>query len=216
MSRTRKLPSVPLGAQTLRVTAFPWLGQPVKPAAEYHCDFHDSDVPGWVTYGGSWHVENSQWYAPISAGTAGVKAVATETDFADFTYDADVTSASSGDTGLIFRVSRPSLGDNAFDGYYAGVSPSDGQIVVGKASASDNSWTPLASARLAIQAGTPIHIRVIAQGARIRVFARDMADPLLDVSDESFAHGSIGVRRYSTASSNTRAGFANIVSIKLQ
>ncbi len=149
-----------------------------------------------MTYGGSWHVEKSQWYAPIAAGTAGVKAVATATDFADFTYDADVTPASSGDTGLIFRVSRPSLGDNAFDGYYAGVSPGDGRIVLGKTSASDNGWTPLAHASLAIQAGVPIHIRVTATGDRIRVFVRDIAVPLLDISDRSFAHGAIGVRRY--------------------
>ena len=201
---------VPFGAQTLRVTAFPWIGQPAAPVSEYRCDFHDSDVPGWVTYGGGWHVENSRWYAPIAAGTAGVKAVATGTDFADFTYDADVTPASSGDTGLIFRVSRPSLGDNAFDGYYVGVSPSDGRIVLGKAGAADNGWTPLTNARLAVQAGVPIHIRVIAAGARIRVFVRDIAVPILDISDESFAHGAIGVRRYATIPTPVPASFTNL------
>jgi hypothetical protein len=201
---------VPFGAQTLRVTAFPWLGEPAAPASEYRCDFNDSDAPGWVTYGGSWHAQNNQWYAPIGAGTAGVKAVATATDFTDFTYDADVTPASSGDTGVIFRVSRPSLGDNAFDGYYAGVSPGDGQIVLGKTSASDNGWIPLAHARLATQAGVPIHIRVVAAGDRIRVFIRDITAPLLDISDGSFTHGAIGVRRYATVSTSVPASFTNL------
>jgi hypothetical protein len=201
---------VPFGAQTLRVTVFPWLGEPAAPAAEYRCDFKDSDAPGWITYGGSWDVENGRWCAPISAGTAGVKAVASGTDFADFSYEADVTPASSGDTGLVFRVTRPSLGDNAFDGYYVGVSPDQGEIVLGKGSAADNSWTPLAHAKLAVKAGAPIHMRVVASGANIRVFAGDGADPILTVTDNSFAHGSIGVRRYATAPTNPQARFAHL------
>jgi hypothetical protein len=201
---------VPFGAQTLRVTAFPWLGEPAPPATEYHCDFHDTDAPGWITYGGSWHVQDSRWCAPASAGTAGVKAVASATDFADFTYDADVMPASSGDTGLIFRVTRPSLGDNAFDGYYVGVSPGDGRILLGKATASGNAWTPLAHAPLAIQPGVPLHLRVMAAGATIRVFVRGIADPILSISDKSFAHGAIGVRRYATEKTSVPASFTNL------
>lgn len=201
---------VPFGAQTLRVTTFPWLGRPAPAPPEYRSDFRNTDVPGWVTYGGSWHAENNQWYAPIIAGTAGVKAVVTAADFADFTYDADVTPASSGDTGLIFRVSRPSLGDNAFDGYYVGVSPGSGQIVLGKTSAADNSWTPLSHANHPVQAGAPIHLRVIAQGAQIRVFANGSAAAVLEISDDSFSHGAIGVRRFATATTSIPASFTNL------
>jgi hypothetical protein len=202
---------VPFGAQTLRVTAFPWVGRPTASTQEYRCDFRDSDAPGWVIYGGSWDVENHQWFAPQGAGTAGVKAVVTRTDFSDFTYEADVTPAGSGDTGLIFRVTRPSIGDNAFDGYYAGVYPRDGQIVVGKCSADNNGWTPLAHGKLGVQAGVPIHLRVVAVRSDISVFAGGDAKPVLKVTDGSFARGAIGVRRYSTTSNNVRASFANVV-----
>jgi hypothetical protein len=201
---------VPFGAQTLRVTVFPWLGAPVAPATEYRCDFRDSDAPGWVTYGGGWDVEGGRWCAPIGAGTDGVKAVATATDFTDFTYNADVTPAASGDTGLIFRVTRPSLGDNAFDGYYAGVSPNHGEILLGKCSAADNTWTPLADARLPVQAGVAVHFRVVAVGATIRVFVGDNSAPILTVTDDSFARGAIGVRRYATTSETQRASFAHL------
>jgi len=121
-----------------------------------------------------------------------------------------VTPAASGDTGLIFRVTRPSLGDNAFDGYYVGVSPTDGQIVLGKGSAADNSWTPLAHTGLAVKAGAPIHIRVAATGANIRIFVGDAAAPALSVTDNTFGHGAIGVRRYAIGQRITRASFTNL------
>jgi hypothetical protein len=200
---------VPFGAQTLRVTAFPWLGTPVAAASEYHCDFHDTDAPGWVDYGGSWDVENGRLCAPAAAGTSGVKAVATSTNFSDFTYDADITPASSGDTGLIFRVSRPSLGDNAFDGYYVGVYPAGSQIVLGRCAAADNSWTPITQAQLSVQPGMPVHLRIVATGPDIHVFAAGVSTPVLTASDTSYASGAIGVRRYATSSA-TRAAFANL------
>jgi hypothetical protein len=200
---------VPFGAQTLRVTAFPWLGTPSAAASEYHCDFHDADAPGWVFYGGSWDVENGRLCAPAAAGTSGVKAVATSTNFSDFTYDADITPASSGDTGLIFRVSRPSLGDNAFDGYYVGVYPAGSQIVLGRCAAADNSWIPITQAPFSVQPGMPVHLRIVATGPDIRVFAAGASTPILTASDTSYASGAIGVRRYATSSA-TRAGFANL------
>jgi hypothetical protein len=200
---------VPFGAQTLRVTAFPWLGTPPAAASEYHCDFHDTDAPGWVLYGGSWDVENARLCAPIDAGTHGVKAVATHTNFSDFTYDADIIPASSGDTGLIFRVSRPSLGDNAFDGYYVGLYPAGAQIVLGRCSAADNSWTPLAQTPLFVQPGIPLHMRILATGPDIRVFVAGASTPILTATDNHFASGAIGVRRYVTSPA-TRAAFANL------
>jgi hypothetical protein len=184
------------------------------PASEYHCDFHDADAPGWIIYGGSWHVQDGRWWAPMAAGTAGVKAVASGTDFADFTYDAEVTPAASGDAGLIFRVTRPSIGDNAFDGYYVGVYPQDGIIRLGKCSAVDNSWTPLADARLAVQPGTPIHLRVTAAGPKLEIFVDGAANAILTVNDDSFSHGAIGVRRYAT-SETTAAGFGHLAVVSL-
>jgi hypothetical protein len=201
---------VPFGAQTLRVTAFPWLGPPATSRSEYRCDFHDTDAPGWVMYGGSWDVESGRWCAPAEAGTAGVKAIATETDFADFTYEADVTPAGTGYTGLVFRVTRPSIGDNAFNGYYVGLFPHNAEIVLGKCGANDNSWTVLARTKLSVQPGVPIHLRVVAAGSHISVFAGGGVNPVLDATDHSFARGAIGVRRYSATSNSVRAGFAHL------
>ena len=210
---------VPFGAQTLRVTAFPRLGQPPDPAASYHCDFHDTDAPGWVAYGGGWYVRNGQLHAASNAGggsfgTEGVKSVATGTDFADLVYDADVIPAPAGDSGLIFRVTHPATGPNAFDGYYVGLSPADGRVMLGKGSATDNAWTELAQAKVAVRARVVTHVRIVAVGPDIRVYVGNADQPTLTATDASYAHGSIGVRQYATDPRASVAAFASIAVVR--
>ena len=207
---------VPFGAQTLRVTAFPFLGQPTPPAGTYACHFADTDAPGWVTYGGNWYVDRGQWAVLPIANTAGTKAVASGTDFADFTYDADITPGPTGDTGVIFRVSHPTTGDNAFDGYYAGVSPGDGRVMLGRCNAADNAWIPLAEARRSIKVGVPTHLRIVATGPSIQVFVGEASTPVLSTTDATFSHGAIGVRHYTTTHEATPASFANIFARQLR
>ena len=55
--------------------------------------------------------------------------------------EADVTPPPAGDAGVIFRVNKPSIGADAYEGYYAGISSSGNQVVLG--SADGKSWTPL-------------------------------------------------------------------------
>ena len=205
---------VPFGAQTLRVTAFPRLGTRPAPAQDYRCDFADTDAPGWVDYGGGWFVRNGRLHAATNTGstygTAGMKAVAAATDFADLTYDADVIPAPAGDTGLIFRVAHPAIGPNAFDGYYAGVNPHDGTVLLGRCDAAHNGWTPIGQARIGLPVGRPVHLRVVAVGPRIKVFVGDGDQPALTASDATFTRGAIGVRGYTTDADATAAAFGNV------
>jgi hypothetical protein len=205
---------VPFGAQTLRVTTFPILGKPAVRATTYKSDFKDGEAPtGWVAYGGGWFARGGLLHlAPSTANNgdvvAGVKSVATDTDFADFTCDADITPAKAGDTGLIFRVAHPAIGPNAFDGYYAGINPADNRVVIGKCTA-DNQWTELGHATAETKAGTPVHLRVIAVGPKIEVFINNSDKPAVTASDGTFTHGSIGVRQYATDARAIAAGFGN-------
>jgi hypothetical protein len=205
---------VPFGAQTLRVTTFPLLGRAATPSESYKADFRDTDAPGWVAYGGAWFVRDGQYHsAPTAANgnnSAGVKSVATDTDFADLVYDADVTPAAAGDTGLIFRVTHPAIGTNAFDGYYVGLSPGDGRVVLGSCTAADNQWKALGQSPITVKAGVPVHLRVIAVGSDIRVFVGGAAQPALKVTDDTHARGAIGVRQYASDPKATVAAFANI------
>ena len=205
---------VPFGAQTLRVTAFPRLGTAGPLAADFACDFTDTDAPGWVAYGGGWFVKGGQLHAAPDAGggsfgTAGVKSVATATDFADLTYAADVTPGPVGDAGLIFRVAHPAIGPNAFDGYYAGISSRDGRVMVGKCSAA-NEWTRLAEAEAAIPAGRPTRLRVVAVGPSIKVYVGDGAVAKLTVTDDTYARGAVGVRQYTVDAADVKAAFGRV------
>lgn len=204
-SPTQTVTLVPFGAQMLRVSNFPVIGTPQPTATRFRDDFADGHFDNWVTYGGGWLVQKGAFGPSPDAPSS--KAVATKTRFRDFTYDADVTVSSTGDAGLIFRVTKASIGADDYNGYYVGLSAEKGNVVLGKA---DGKWSPLKEAPLAITANRPTPVRIEAKGATIRVFVKNMAKPLLEVTDSSFGEGAIGVRQYGTKSEQAQSAFSRI------
>ncbi len=203
---------VPFGAEMLRVTDFPVLNMALPAASAYHDNFASGHADGWILYGGGWFVRDGALHPASNAGgssygMSGVKAIATETLFADFTYDADVSVGPTGDAGLVFRVSKPAIGADAYAGYYAGISAEKGQVLLGK---SDNAWTQMQSASVPIAPNKAYHLRVQAQGARLRVFVDDMQKPVFDVQDNAHVAGAIGVRHYGTDPVKIVAAFSGL------
>jgi hypothetical protein len=161
-------------------------------------NFQDRNAVGWTAYGGSWSTANSRYDASASYGGKALL----DTNFSDFVFDADVTPKSAyGDSGIVFRVTQPTVGTDSYRGYYAGISGS-GRVLLGKAT---NNWTPLASVPMTIRPGTSYRLRVEAVGSSIKVYVNDMSTPRIAVSDTSHTTGSNGVRVF-----NTAAGFDNI------
>lgn len=203
---------VPFGAQMLRVTNFPFIGA-VRPAArEFRDRFGEGHFVGWVPYGGGWFVRDGALRAASNAGSggvglAGVKAVATGTRFADFTYEGTVVVGGQGNAGLIFRVTNASIGPDAYNGYYVGLSAERGEIELGRAA---NDWKSLGVATRAFIADKPYRLRVEARGPRLRVFLDNAATPILEASDGLFAAGSIGVRHHNGAPDRTHAAFSKL------
>jgi len=157
-------------------------------------NFADGNALGWKTYGGSWSVGDGRYRVGRDLGAKALL----DTDFADFTYDTDVTVTSGGgDAGLAFRVSRPSVGWDNYAGYYAGISPS-GTVVLGRA---NDSWTELGKARAAVGSGSTHRLRVTAVGSSIKVFVDDMTTPKISVTDATYRSGANGVRVFDTAAS---------------
>lgn len=122
-------------------------------------------------------------------------------NFSNFLFEADVTLPStSGNAGLVFRASNPSVGADAYNGYYAGISASG--VVLGRAS---NNWTQLGSGAADLAANTAHHVQVQALDTALAVFVDDMSTAAVRVTDGTYARGMNGVRVYGTG-----AAFDNI------
>jgi hypothetical protein len=163
-------------------------------AMQVRDNFADDNALGWKTYGGTWSAAGGRYRAGRELGAKALL----DTDFADFTYDADVTvGAGGGDAGLMFRVSGPSAGRDGYAGYYAGISPGN-RVVLGRA---NGSWTQLAAAPVSVATGTAHRLRITAAGSSIKVFVDDMTAPRISVSDATHRSGANGVRVFDTAAS---------------
>ncbi len=161
-------------------------------------NFADANALGWRTYGGTWSVTGGRYQAASSLGGKSLL----DTNFGDFTYDADVTVTSgSGDAGVIFRAKQPAVGADAYTGYYAGISPA-GRVVLGRV---NNSWTQLATTPITVAVGTTYRLRVTAIGSSIRVYVGDLTTPKISVTDATFPSGGNGLRVF-----NAAAAFDNI------
>lgn len=150
-------------------------------------DFEDGNTIGWTTFGGGWSVVDGQ----LKAGTSDGGKALLNTNFTDLVYDADITIVGGdGDAGLLFRTISPSIGSNAFEGYYAGISTA-GSVTLGKA---NGSWTEIGAAKVDISANEKCHVRVTAVGREISVFVEDMETAKIAISDGTYADGQDGVR----------------------
>jgi hypothetical protein len=184
---------IPFGAEHIRVTYFPLIGTPVA-APNMFVDTFQTNAPNkWVNFGGGWQQKDGKYYSE-SYNVKGIKSVATKTDFSDLTLDATITILND-DTegGVLFRVSEPAMGADSYKGYYAGIKTS-GEVILGKA---NNDWAQIGGEPLNIDKSKAYHLRVVAEGNRIKVFVDDMHTPKIDVTDNSFTSGSIGLRQYS-------------------
>ena len=142
---------------------------------------------------------------PASAG--GVKALAMATSFSNFTYEADVSVGPVGNAGLIFRASKPDIGADAYCGYYAGLNPQASQLEFGYAS---NGWHSLSTVPMSIGTNVTYHMKVDAEGNRLRIYVTNMIAPVVDITNANYASGMIGVRDYCTDGNQSLSSYANL------
>ncbi len=197
---------VPFGSRHLRVSWFPILGTAQPAAGEFSETFDSTWPQRWTVFGGNWLASGST-LSSVPASANGAKALAMATAFTNFILEADVSVGPAGDAGLVFRVSKPDIGANAYCGYYAGISANARKLVFGCAS---NAWREIASAPAELVANGRCHLKVVAQGAHFQIFLGDKPAPLIEARDGSFSGGMIGVRDYCTDEKQSLSAFANV------
>jgi hypothetical protein len=202
---------VPFGAEDLRVTDFPVLGDPTPPPPKQQpmkFTFDNGDTAGWTWIGGGWWTHEGQLRTSPTGGAPGFKAMLENVACADLTLDAAVTPPPTGDAGVIFRVSKPSIGPDAYQGYYAGVSASSNQVILGRADG--RTWTPIKIVPHPIRAGVGTKLSITARGNRIEVRLEGEPTPAISVTDDTWHAGGVGVRMYTTDNDHAVAAFDNV------
>lgn len=157
----------------------------------FHDEFDSDNSDSWTVVDGKVAAGSGQ----LVAFAPGAKALINKRTFSDFAYEADVTfNVPSGNGGLIFRVGTAGAGDDAYQGYYAGIE--NGSVLLGVA---NNNWKELKRAAAAdIKARQPYRMRVEAKGDSISVFVGDMTKARLTVKDSTYKSGKNGVRTVKT------------------
>jgi hypothetical protein len=198
---------VPFGSQHLRVSWFPYLGTPIPTTGSFSENFSPTWCQRWTAFGGNW-LARSGSLSTVPASANGAKALAMATSFTNFTYEADVSVGAVGNAGLIFRVSKPDIGADAYCGYYAGINSQNARLEFGYAS---NGWHSITSVPMTIAANTFYHLKVQTLGSRIRVFVSNTNQPVVDLRDTNFAGGMLGVRDYCSDGNQSLSTFSNLV-----
>lgn len=130
---------------------------------------------------------------PVNAYRSGEKAVVRDGDYRDFRAVLDFTIREGGhDAGLVFRVSRPSVGFDAQRGYFAGLSAGRQSVVIG--AMNGIAWRELGSAPVYLEPGGMQRLTVTAAGETLTVYVGSDPLPALTVHDDAFERGSVGMR----------------------
>jgi DUF1680 family protein len=183
---------VPFGSQHLRISWFPYLGTPSPITGSFTEDFDSTWSQRWTVFGGNW-LARLGTLRTVPGSANGTKAMAMATSFTNFTCEADVSVGDVGDAGLIFRASKPDIGTDAYCGYYAGISVQNSKVEFGCIS---NSWHELASVPMSFTPDKSYHLKIQAQGSHLIVFVGDNAHPVVDLHDDHFSSGMVGVRDF--------------------
>lgn len=177
----------------------------------YRTDFTDLD--SWDTYAGNngadWEYKDGMY--TINGGT-GNKAVYRDGNFDDFRFDTEVTvnkqtavgnDKSSAQGGVIFRVQNPSTGADGYDGYFFCIDVQNQKVTFGKASTTGKAWTELASKKMLLEYGVSYKLTVKASGNHMQCFVdeKEGSYAKIDVVDDTFTSGSIGLRNWLSSTS---------------
>lgn len=159
------------------------------------CYFNDGFFAGtldhWDQYGGSYTALHGSMIGPASLGDKALVKGLDATDTRITTY-VTLSGTLRGNAGVVFRVTNPSVGSDAYNGYYAGISGS-GFVILGRV---NQAYTQLGRAPISVASDGKYYLQVDAIGSRISVTVGNVGFPQIVVHDSTWTHGATGVRVY--------------------
>jgi hypothetical protein len=135
----------------------------------YHDQFSNGSNSEWVAFDGNWNVRSG--VIINDSNERGAKLITGSPYWTDYALDADISLNSTGDGGVMARVSDAEPGVDAYSGIYGGLRVRDEVLVLG---AADHSWNELAVKAMPepILSNTWYHIRMEVQGCNVGLSAR--------------------------------------------
>lgn len=170
-------PPTPTATPTPTCTPSPTPGLP------YSENFNDSSADDWVVKTGNWSVSN---YRYIQSSTIDRRIAYYDngsSSWIDYEYSADVKVASSGISGIAFRMNETA------DSYYVIRQVNDTDASFGKVI--DGVWTPLNSFSSSQTADNMVELKVIASGNNFTFYADNTL--LGSASDSDLTSGTVGL-----------------------
>lgn len=183
---------VPYGTQFLKITHFPRLGDPVVDPKTFSDNFSGTELQEtWTQYAGGWFLNNG---VLNSIPKKSSRLIASQTNFDDLVYEAELEAPREGAVGVLFRVTRPGFKDPDFNGYFAGIDAKGPAVVLAK---SNGRWQDIKRVPFSAQAGQKYKLKVVATGPDISVYVENMDAPLIQAEDREHQAGAIGLRQIS-------------------
>ncbi len=122
---------------------------------------------------------------------SGEKALIRGYDWVDFTLSTRFNVVQGdGEAGLLFRASRPAVGEHAVNGYYAALRPGEDAVVLG--TMDGRTWRELGRSEMLIENDAWYEMTVEAAGPQIRVEVN--GEPVFRLEDSTYAAGMAGIR----------------------
>ena len=163
----------------------------------YHDDFSNGNNSEWVAYDGNWNVRTGIMIN--ESNERGAKLVTGSPYWTDYALDADISLNSTGDAGVIARVSDAEPGVDSYNGIYGGLRVRDEALVLGVA---DHGWIEIVSKPMPepISPNVWYHIHMAVQGCRVNLSAkRDSQKNAVQLTATVMGcpvRGKIGLRSY--------------------
>jgi alpha-L-arabinofuranosidase len=153
---------------------------------------------GWTVLGGNWRLDGQ--IVSVDA-MAGAKLVRNGPEFTDGVVDADVRLTERGDNaGLIVRARNAGVGIDNFDGYEVSIRSAGRQVLLGR---HQHDWRLLSAVPATIAPDQWHHLRVVLEGARIRVYVDRETEPKIDFTDRPnpMLSGGVALRTWNSDAS---------------